>query len=298
MAFQQMQTYQSSSIDTITQSATKSFDALTSDDSLNCPFDDHYSAGNVFEPWIANQAKNQTIWYLFSTGLRGDYKRKGNETGLDYIDRIYDVVGYCNTTVSCCLNQNCSLNVGYSCNSGSNCVYNCSDQHSNIVKGYNHVLDAYSIQQRMTSDWGISCPSNASCPTDTFKSITNTNKTVANLVTSFKDDIKIAAAVLTNTSATPVGQIMDYIHDFSCNTNISFVGLYFSLAKDEFCGPMVDGFAQINVSLWVISVVLEVLAVLLSILSIRLRGRSRKEKLFDANYDDLVTVVTAYKPPE
>jgi len=293
-----MQAFQLNSIDTITQNAAMSFDALTSDGSIYCASKDHYSVGNIFEPWTANQGKNQTAWLLFNTGLHGNYKRKGNESGLDYIDRIYNIAGYCNSSVSCCLNQNCSLNSGYTCNSGSNCKYICSDQHSNIIKKYNYVLDAYSIQQRMTADWGISCPSDASCPTDIFRNLTNDSQTVADLITSSEHDIANTAERLMNTTTTPVGLIMDNIHEFTCNTNISFVGLYYSLAKDEFCGAMVHGFAQINVSLWVISAALEVLAVLLCILSIRLRGRSRKEKLFDTNYDDLVTVVTAYKPSE
>jgi len=295
IALQQMKAYQSTVIDTITENVTSVFDVETSYGSNNC-FNDHYSAVNIFEPWMANQGKDHTAWILSSTGLQGDYKRLGNESGLEYINRIYNVAGYCNSSLSCCLNQNCNLYSGYSCNNGTNCNFNCSEKYSNIIRTYNLVLDAYDFQQNMTSDWGIVCPSHSLCPTENFRNLINSNKTVADLVSSSEGLVSMTMERLINTTESPLGGMMDNIHALTCNSNMSFVGLYYSLAKDEFCGAMVHGFAQINVSLWIISIALEVLAVLMCILSIRLRGRSRKHKLFDTNYDDLVTVVTSYKP--
>jgi hypothetical protein len=295
-ASEKMSIFQVNSIDTVTIHATELLNAISSKNTPSCPFNDDYTVENVFEPWTANQAKGQTSWPLFSTGFNGSYKRNGNESGLDYMGRIYNVAGSCNSTISCCLNQMCSLSVGHSCNSGSNCKYICSELYLDIIERYHDVTVALSVQQNMSADWGIVCPSNVMCPTDKYRDLTGMNQTISDLIQSYKPQVERASALLLNMTSGSMGELLLSIDDFLCDTNISFVPMYFSLAKNEVCGPMVAAFAQVNVCVWVVSIVLEVIAILSCILSIRMRGRSRKEKLFDT-YDDLVTVVTAYKPP-
>jgi hypothetical protein len=69
------------------------------------------------------------------------------------------------------------------------------------------------------------------------------------------------------------------VEDFLCNMNVTFVNVRYDELKDDVCGKMFGGLAQIDVAFWVLGVTLEIVAILCSILSIRLRRTYDKDEL-------------------
>ena len=70
---------------------------------------------------------------------------------------------------------------------------------------------------------------------------------------------------------------MDEVEDFLCNMNVSFVEKRYDEVKDDICGTLFGGVAQINWSLWLLGICLEAAAILAHLLIVRLRGSSEKE---------------------
>ena len=71
------------------------------------------------------------------------------------------------------------------------------------------------------------------------------------------------------------------VEDFLCNMNVSFAKRRYNKVKNDICGTLFGGVAQINCALWLLGISLEMVAILAHILSVRLRGLlSRKEAAF------------------
>jgi len=56
-----------------------------------------------------------------------------------------------------------------------------------------------------------------------------------------------------------------------------YVGKRYYNVRDELCGTMLGGFAQVNWALWVVGIFLESIAMLAYLLSKRLNGLNKKE---------------------
>ncbi len=98
-------------------------------------------------------------------------------------------------------------------------------------------------------------------------------------MTAYGRNITNTAESLVNIATTSVGEAMTQVQNFLCNMNVSFVAGRYSQVRDEICGTMLGGFAQINFSLWILAIFLETNAILINILSTRLRGISRREAM-------------------
>jgi hypothetical protein len=252
-----------------------------------CMFGDKYSEDNILQPWLANDSKGNTTWKISQTGEYGNYARQGAENATQYIARIYSVAGKCGTSSgSCCLNGDCNKVKNDACNKGDNCVYpfGCTDLANGINAGYVGYLQAYDTQQRMTADLGVICPSKLSdstplsCPTPEFIALGN-DKTLVSLVTAYGSNITNTATSLANIATTSVGDAMTQVQKFLCNMNVSFVAGRYNQVRDEVCGTMLGGFAQINFSLWMAAICLEIIAILANMLSTRLKGISKREAM-------------------
>ena len=279
--------------------STTSLRVLNKATALNtdtCPFNDTYNKNNIYEPWLANTDKDVTPWFLRPTGLTGGYSRLGTEDGTAYMSRIYDTTGVCSSTDSCCLNDDCNI-IG-SCNLGDDCLYPCSGVHSVIKTGYEATMQTFIIEQRITADLGVRCPTLKPydvCPTPEFRSLGN-EVTLVGLLGLYEKNISKTAVDLVNIANTSVGDTMDEVRDFLCNMNGSFVERRYDQVKSEMCDTMLGGFAQVNWALWLLAIFLEGAAILASVLSTRLQGMGRREasKRFSGNVGgDRITLTRA-----
>ena len=67
--------------------------------------------------------------------------------------------------------------------------------------------------------------------------------------------------------------------------NVSFVERRYDEVKNDICGTMFGGIAQVNWALWLLGISLEIVAILSNILSVRLRGLSEKVAAFTTLQD-------------
>lgn len=239
-----------------------------------CPFDDEYTKGDIMEPWLANTEKITTAWITKATGTNADYSRIGDESGSEYMARIYgDVAGVCSASDNCCFEGTCvGLAAGAVCNGGTNCQYPCAELGVLITTSYTTYLDLNDMESGMTADLGLECPSEyTSCPTAEFMAAGN-DETLVELLLAYEANITSTADSLVNLATTSVGDVMDEVQDLMCNMNVSFVKRRYDKIETEFCGRMLGGFAQVTWALWAIAVFLEIAAITANILSVRLHG--------------------------
>jgi len=270
-------------VDSITTTAIKGFNIKTTVNLPMCPFDERYTVDTVLKPWEANVKKYTTPWILKSSGEAGIYSRLGKESPKEYISRIYDTAGVCLESNSCCLNANCSQPITYPCNSGNDCDYPCSKVSELIKIGYDAVLEAFETEQKLTADLGVKCPlpivdyTVPTCPTTEFREM-DQNRTLVGLINAYGENITKTSHSLVNITTTSVGGAMDEVHNFVCSMDTSlYVGSRYYNVREEVCGTMLGGFAQVNWALWVLGISLEIIAILANLLSKRLRGMSKKE---------------------
>ena len=281
-------------IETITTTALEVLNLGTSFNSSTCPFQDIYTKETVLQPWTAHSGKQMsTTWILQSSGEVGSYSREGDETEIEYMTRIYDISGICSTSTSCCLGNVCGIEKGGACNRGNDCLYPCEDLSNLIVKGYAGYLEANEIEIDMTSDLGVICPDSSFCPTESFQELGN-NHTLLGLLHDFKTNITSTTDNLVDLASTSVGSTMDEVEVFLCNMNVSFVEKRFDQVKDDLCGSMFGGIAQIHWGLWLLSISLQVLAILANVLCVRLRGLTRKAAKLEREYGGPLSNVEIY----
>jgi len=146
--------------------------------------------------------------------------------------------------------------------------------------GYDDLLNSSVTGSEMAADLGVRCPivdgSMIECPTKRFHDIGHV-KTINALVEDYKYNITGTTETLVDISTTAIGEAPEEVQKLLCNMNVSFVADRYYQIRDEVCGPMFGGFAQVSWALWLLGLFLEVAAVLASVLSIRLRGQSRSE---------------------
>lgn len=277
---------------TLSSIALGVFNDLTNVSLPICNFTDLYSKDNILKPWLANKSKKKTNWKILEGGDNGDYERKGGENNTAYIKRIYEVVGVCGKDPDdCCLDDTCSRKEGDSCNKGDDCNLpeKCVEISEAITdKAYKGYLEAFDTEQKMSADLGVECPSELSdstplsCPTSAFEDMGH-DKTLFSLVRAYSSNITDTATDLVGIATTSVGEAMEQVQKFLCNMNVSFIATRYGQVRDEVCGTMLGGFAQINFSLWMLAIFLEIIAILANVLSTRLRGISKREAM---NYEE------------
>jgi len=123
-------------IDSMSSTALDALNDLTSSNTESCPFEDVYTSTTVLSPWAGRS--DDTKWKLLSTGDVGSYSRIGDESNVDYIERIYSVVG--------------------SCEGGIDCNLPCSNTTKLISSEYQNYIATLETVNSMTSDLGLSCP--------------------------------------------------------------------------------------------------------------------------------------------
>ena len=245
------------SVGTISSTALDAFNSLL--DIPLCPFsEDEYDDSNIREPWIANVQKGFTSWEAKNSGTNINYSRQGQENGTEYMNRIYQVS-----------------------------EEPCSNLTSVIHDGYLSYLDAFDVEQKMTADLGVECPSKLSdsspltCPTVEFREV-GYNRTIIKWLNEYKTNVTGTADTLLSIATTSVGETMKNIQSFLCNMNMSFIATGYYALHEEVCQSMLGGFAQINIALLALSFFLQIAAVLLLTLATRLQGSSRKQVM---NYE-------------
>ena len=261
---------------TITIDALQKLNEATTSNNAYCPFNESYSKENILEPWTANEKNGKTAWALNSTGQAGEYGRLGNETNVEYFNRLYSVAGKCMGSDCCLIGQDCNIAISGWCNYGKDCTYLCRDLGDGIISGYETYLFADNIENKMTADLGVVCPSGYDCPSPDYLALGHSSTMLA-LIKAYEGNVTGLADDLINLTSTKVGEAMTEIEDFLCNMDVSFVGDRYTQVRDEFCETMFGGFTQISGALWVVALLLEVAAILASVLSVRLRGVSEDE---------------------
>jgi len=275
-------------VDSISTTAIKGFNEVTTVNISMCPFNDIYAEETIFQPWEANTGKNATPWILNETGYAGNYARYNLENRADYIARIYDVAGVCKESNSCCLNGICNQSIAQRCNTGNNCEFVCSEVTNLINIGYEASIDAVETELKLTADLGVKCPAQIngyqvpSCPTTEFREEGH-NRTLLALIQAYGENITTTSDDLLNISETSIGNAMQKVKLLLCDMDTSlFVGTRYDDIEDNICGTMFGGFAQVCFALLFAAMSLEFLAIFAILLSTRARGLSKE----DASKDD------------
>jgi len=253
-----------------------------------CPFTDIYTKETILSPWDLDRPTDNTEYKIRGNGgSTTSYGRMGMEDGESYLGRIYSITGLCSDPSDCCIGSStipCQSSTYADCDYGANCAYPCEILKAGIIEGYKTVLQLYEIELAMTADLGISCPVGLAgfddtCPTQDFQA-QYANLTLIGLLEDYKGKIIGTKDSLANLASTSVGDTMLEVEDFLCNMNVSFVERRYDEVKNDICGTLFGGVAQINWALWLLGISLEVVAVLAHVLTVRLRGLSEKEAAF------------------
>lgn len=273
-------------VESITTTALDVLNQGTNINSASCPFNDVYTKDTILEPWTLHLLSDQTDWIVKETGTVASYDRDMDvggsglpETPFQYMDRIYDAAGQCFQSTSCCLNNVCGLNPGETCNGGTDCVYPCEQLSTLINVGYVGYMQAYDMENKMSSDLGVVCPNvnGITCPTLDFQTLGH-SYTLLGLISDYEQNVTGTTDDLIQLGYTSVGDTMDEIKDFLCNMNVSFVERrYDQVVKEDICEMMFGGIAQIHWGLWILAFFLQLNAVLCNMLSTRFRGLTRKQ---------------------
>lgn len=274
--------------ETITSTALEELNQLTTAKYLGCEFDDTYSKENILKPWEANQFKAKTTWKTLDNGDFSDYQRKGEENAIQYFKRIYEVSGVCKKDpISCCFEDDCNRNENDGCNKGDDCIFS-NDCNTIGAAIYNIAVPAFmntfDTEMKLAADLGVICPSELSdsssltCPTENFIDMNN-EQTLVSFIRDYQSNITNTATDLVNIATNSVGDTMVEIRKFLCKMNLSFIAARYNQVQNQVCGTMFGGFAQINFSLWILAILLELNAILACILSTRLRGVSKREAI-------------------
>ena len=272
----------------ISNTALSALNQATASNEFPCFFNDTYTKETILFPWDLSRPTAQTPYKIRDNlGNPASYIRIGSEDGETYFNRIYDKAGICSAPSNCCIQYSspvttCNSAAYAECDYGDNCAYPCESIKLGIIEGYKALVKLYDKEQRMTADLGVLCPENFedTCPTMEFKSL-YTNSTIVGLIENYKVKIMGTKDSLVNLASTSVGDAMIEVEDFLCNMNASFVEQRYNEVKNDLCGKLFGGVAQINWALWLLGMSLEVVAVLTHILTVRLRGLSRKEAELD-----------------
>jgi len=273
----------------ISDTALSALNKATASNDILCPFTDTYSKETILRPWDLSRDSVLTPYIIRDNlGKPTSYDRIGSEDGETYLERVYNKAGVCLDPSNCCI-QTGTFSSSDSCNSiqayddcdyGANCEYPCEYLKEGIVEGFRAFENLYHKEQAMTADLGIICPVfDDTCPTQVFKT-QHSNLTLVEMIEDYKGKIIGTKNRLVNLASTSVGDAMMEVEDFLCNMNVSFVERRYNEVKNDICGTMFGGLAQINWGLWLLGISLEMVAILAHILTVRLRGLSQKEAAF------------------
>lgn len=159
----------------------------------------------------------------------------------------------------------------------------CSKVSELIISGYEATLQAFDMEHKLTADLGVKCPLQIvnytvpTCPTAEFQQM-DQNRTLVALIQAYGNNITKTSNDLVNIATTSVGDAMDEVNLFLCGMETPLhVGKRYYDVRDELCGTMLGGFAQVNWALWVVGIFLESIAILANLLSKRLKGLNKKE---------------------
>ncbi len=271
-------------ISSMSDVALDAFNQATASNSSSCPFDDVYNKSTMVEPWDLQRTINDLTPYIIrdNFGNATSYARIGQEDSEAYLERIYNAAGICSASSNCCIQATltppatCTSNPLEVCDYGNNCGYPCSPLKVAIVEGHAAFLSLYGRETKMTSDLGIICPSDVTCPSVEF-SQTYSNLTLVSQLESYKGKISSTRNSLVSLASTSVGEAMVEIEDFLCQMNMSFVERRYSLVKGSICSSSFLGLEKLMWALFVLGICLELTAILSHVLSVRLSD-SRKAK--------------------
>ena len=272
----------------ISEAALSALNEATSVDEFPCPFADMYTKDEVLSPWDLSRPTDETPYAIRNNaGNHTSYNRLASETTESYFNRIYNKAGICSAQSSCCIAQQpqlgtCESEVYDDCDLGDNCAYPCENIKLGIVEGYKLFAQLYEKEQRMTADLGVLCPVDVgiTCPTIEFKTV-YANSTLVGAIGDYKVKITGTRESLVNLASTSVGDTIIEVEDFLCNMNVSFIERRYDEVKNDVCGTLFGGVAQIFLGLLMLGLSLEVVALLAHILAVRLRGLSEKEAALD-----------------
>ncbi len=269
-------------ISSISTSALEVLNQATSINSIQCPFNDTYNKETIAEPWTLARVFEETPYIIRDNyGNATSYERSGpEEAGEEYFRRIYSKAGVCSGPTSCCMKltpatpSTCSSNTLDDCDFGSNCNYVCQALTTAIIEGRAAFIALYDKEQRMTSDLGVLCPTDASCPTEAFKA-NYSNLTLVAQVENYKTKISATKDSLVSLASTSVGDAMLEVEDFLCNMNVSFVERRYDEIKNDICNKTFMGVEKVMWGLYALGVSLEVLTVVAHVLAVRLNRRQK-----------------------
>lgn len=283
----------------ISETAISTLNQATASNIPFCPFTDTYTKQTLLAPWDLDRPTGNTPYEIRGNmGSPTSYDRIGTEDGEEYLSRIYNKTGVCSAPSSCCIRTDystvpttCTSAAYAACDHGANCDFPCELPQKGIIEGYKIFLELNQMELAMTADLGISCPAdqadfNDTCPTQDFR-VQYANLTLVGLLEDYKSKIIETKNSLVNLASTSVGDTMLEVEDFLCNMNASFVERRYDEVKNDICGTLFGGVAQINWALWLLGLSLEMVAILAHMLTVRLRGLSEKEAAFTMlDYDD------------
>ncbi len=288
------------SIESISTNALILLNNLTYLDSEVCPFHDIYTVSNIRTPWVSNSGKVSTSYVLNSSGTMGTgavdagnwYLRASqNESGLDYMSRIYNIAGRCMSTMnsstsnsrSCCMQHDmseisvCNLTSGDWCTHGNSCRNVCFDVTDAILHGYVHVLKSVDMVERMRSDLGILCPEGQICPTIQFQSMGH-DSTILTGVETFQLQFTNLSDLMLERTGMSIREGKDAVEGLICLMNFSFVEKRYRQLHVDVCETFLGGIAQLHWFMWILALILEIIAIIGSILIVRMKWHGEEEE--------------------
>ncbi len=277
-------------IGSISSNALNQLNNLTNLNNEVCPFQDTYAVSDMRTPWVSNSGRVNTRYVLNSTtGTNVDgnwyFRASQNESGLDYMSRIYNIAGRCvsSNSMDCCIRNSsskifiCNLNYGDWCTYGSACRNLCSDVSQAIIHGYVQVLNSMDIVEHMRSDLGIFCPTGQRCPTVQFQSMGH-DSTILTDVDTFQVQFTNLSDALLNTAGISIQEGKDAIEELICLMNFSFVEKRYRQLHVDVCETFLGGIAQMHWIMWILALVLEIIAVIGCMLIVRMKWHGEEEE--------------------
>lgn len=275
-------------IESISSNALNQLNNLTNLNNEVCPFHDTYAVSDIRTPWVSNSGRVHMRYVLNSTmGADGNWylRASQNESGLDYMSRIYNIAGRCvsSTSMDCCIRNStskifiCNLNSGDWCTYGNACRNVCSDVSHAIIHGYVQVLNSMDIVEHMRSDLGVFCPLGQRCPTVQFQSMGH-DSTILTDVDTFQIQFTNLSDALLNMADMSIREGKDAVEELTCLMNFSFVEKRYHQIHVDVCETFLGGIAQLHWIMWILALTLEIIAVIGSIVIIRMKWHGEQEE--------------------
>lgn len=253
------------------------------DNSNICPFLEQFeSAQTSLEPWDNNRDTrgSTTSWVQKDTGTVGSYARQGDETNVEYIERIYNIAGVCTSVVGadCILTANgidTAVVFQETCNSGINCEYFCEEPMQEVFTQYSNYVNLMETAERATANLGVTCPPGRICPDPAFAAAGHP-KTTAETVRAFGTEATDLLSSLLDEEGL-AGGLQDASAPVLCELECFFLAQAMQEVGEDLCVDLLDHVVGLSVALFFLGICLQGAGAFAAVLCVRLKPQRRAD---------------------